>query len=143
MWWWYYNGVEVYCGWHDDDNQKGENMTPPTPPVDDCEQLENTPVDNDISNEGIRPNLDLKWEIDEKRRCIVHLCGTRTVKVTSNKWLINKKTGQYWTRKVKVSKLICVAKNGGLESPSKYTPTKTRGTQKTSWVELYWSVCKI
>ena len=51
------------------------------------------------------------------------------VKVSSDKWMLNEKTGLYGTRKVKVSKLICVAKNGGLESPSKSTPTRNRVTK--------------
>ena len=67
-----------------------------------------------------------KCEIDKNRMCIVHDCGTRTVKITSKKWMLNKKTGLYGSRSVKVSKLICVAKNGGLESPRKSTPPRAR-----------------
>ena len=67
-----------------------------------------------------------KCVINEERRCAVHNCGTRTTKVTSSKWVKNKKTGLYVTRSVKVPKLICVERNGGLESPSRSTPTRTR-----------------
>ena len=67
-----------------------------------------------------------KCIINEERRCAVHNCGTRMIKVTSSKWVKNKKTGLYVTRSVKVPKLICVERNGGLESPSRSTPTRTR-----------------
>ena len=85
--------------------------------------MQNESLSNNVTNKGSHTNLNLKCEINEDRRCVVHLCGNRTFKVSSDKWLLNKKTGLYGTRKVKVSKLICIARNGGTESPNKATPT--------------------
>ena len=95
-------------------------MTKTTPEVRSV-QLES--LNND---EGSHTNVNMRCEINEDRRCVVHLCGARTIKISSGKWLLNKKTGLYGTKKVKVSKLICIARNGGVESPSKSSPTRTR-----------------
>ena len=88
--------------------------------------VKNVQLESVNNAEGSHTNLNLRCEINEDRRCVVHLCGTRTIQVSSDKWLLNKKTGLYGTKKVKVSKLICIARNGGVESPSKSTPTRTR-----------------
>ena len=84
---------------------------------------------NDKVSDGISGTGD-ESVINEERRYSTHNCGTRTIKVSSDKWVKNNKTGLYSTKKVKVSKLICVYRNGGLESPQKSTPTRTRAANQ-------------
>ena len=50
------------------------------------------------------------------RVCSTHGCGTRVIKVSSKRWVMNKKTGLYGNKTVKVNRLICNFKNGGPKS---------------------------
>ena len=52
------------------------------------------------------------------------------IKVTSKKWVENKKTGLHGFRNQRVTRLICIAKNGVLKSPRNSTPTRIKATQK-------------
>ena len=88
-----------------------------------------TNCDNDKVSDVICGTGD-KCVINEERMCSTHNCGTRTIKVSSDKWVKNNETGLYSMKKVKVSKLICVYRNGGLESPQKSTPTRTRAANQ-------------
>ena len=55
---------------------------------------------------------DTKCELSDDV-CNTHGCGTRVIKVASKRWVMNKKTGLYGNRTVKVNKRICIMKNGG------------------------------
>ena len=43
-----------------------------------------------------------KCDIDKNRMCNTHNCGTRTIKVTTKKWVMNKKTGLFGNKNVKL-----------------------------------------
>ena len=105
---------------HDiDDMKRDDDEPPPTPSTAKNVHLKSLPDNMGRSN-------DEKCNIDKNGMCTIHECGTRSIKVTSKKWMLSKKTGLYGSRNVKVSKLICVAKNGGLISPRKSTHDRTR-----------------
>ena len=65
-----------------------------------------------------------RCDIGVDRMCKTHECGKRTIKVTSTKWTKNVKTGMFGNRCFKVTTLICIAKNGGQDSPKNSTPTR-------------------
>ena len=54
----------------------------------------------------------------ENERCITHNCGTRMIKVSAKKWVKNRKTGLFGTKTIKETKMICIDRNGGLETNS-------------------------
>ena len=62
----------------------------------------------------------------ESKRCITHGCMTREIKVSAKKWVKNKKTGIFGWRTSKETKLICILKNGGLDSKSSLEQVETR-----------------
>ena len=78
-----------------------------------------------MNTEGSIQNIE-KCDINKDRRCNTHNCGTRTIKISTKKWALNKKTGLYGNKSVKVTKLICISKNGGSDSPRISTPTRSR-----------------
>ena len=80
---------------------------------------------NPITHGGSVQNNE-RCDIGPDRMCRTHKCGTRTIKVTSTKWTKNKKTGLHGNKNIKVTKLICIARNGGQESPRVATPTRNR-----------------
>ena len=55
-------------------------MMTKTTPVVRSVQLES--LNND---EGSHTNVNMRCEINEDRRCVVHLCGARTIKISSGK----------------------------------------------------------
>ena len=77
-----------------------------------------------MNSEGSSHNNG-KCDISIDRKCITHNCGTRAIKVSTKKWALNKKTGLFGNKYVKVTKLICISKNGGSDSPRISTSTQT------------------
>ena len=104
------------------DNTGGENNSLPTPSMRDDAQR---PYSN---RDGAKKMVysDEKCEISKDKICTTHVCGTRTIKVSSIKWVMNKNTGLHHNKSTKVTKLICVAKNGGVEDCKAATPTRSR-----------------
>ena len=64
---------------------------------------------------GVGDNTDAKCVLSDKG-CSTHGCDTRVIKVSSKRWLMNKRTGLYGNKTVKVDRLICTYKNGGPKS---------------------------
>ena len=95
--------------------------------VDNHEEVSVLPAPSvtNIATKGSSQQFE-RCDIGPNRMCNTHNCGTRTVKVTSTKWTKNTKTGIFGNKSIKVTKLICIEKNGGQEAPRNSTPTRTR-----------------
>ena len=71
------------------------------------DELLSTPPPDRTGSKGRVQNCN----IDKNKMCTVYNCGTRVIKVSSKKWVYNKKTVLYGYRYQKTNKLICIDKN--------------------------------